>query len=285
MASIIKQLCKLCGNTNISVIHNFSGKEIGEFIPRFNKTYKKNFTKDLEIADDDIFSLVRCRSCDFAFIANPLSPEKLHKLYEEIVGLKQSEHRDLFLNIWLDLLSVIKTGQVLDIGCGWGEFLQIGLSLGFDCYGYEFDRKKYSLLKRKGIKMIHDLDKSTTKYDFILLNQVLEHVADPVILAKTCRNLLKSSGRLLVAVPNFSNFQKITKTLNPLEHINYFTPQSLKKLFLSVGFNVRDYYPYRFENWHSSFGITKEIVKIVLNKLAEYSRFPQTTFIYCKIAQ
>ena len=162
MALTTKQSCKLCGNANIFVIHNFSGKEIKEFIPRFNTTYKKNFTKDLEIADDDIFSLVRCRSCDFAFIANPLSPAKLHRLYEKIVGPKQSEHRELFLNIWLDLFSVIKSGRILDIGCGWGEFLQIGLSLGFDCYGYEFDRKKYSLLKIKGIKMIHRLDKPDT---------------------------------------------------------------------------------------------------------------------------
>ncbi len=285
--------CKLCESRDVFLLDRFSGKEIGAFIPRFNKTYKKNFSKDLAIVDDDVFLLVRCRSCTFSFIANPLSSKNLHKLYEEIIDSsatqkisKQSEHRSLFLNIWLDILAFTKSGQVLDIGCGWGEFLQIGLSLGFKCYGYEFDQKKYPVLKSLGVKMLDQLDKSNKKYDFILANQVLEHVTDPVFLVRTCRNILSDKGRLLIAVPNCSNLgKKITKTLNPLEHINYFTPKSLRTLLVNAGFKVQDYYPLRFENWQNPIGIAKELVKAFLNKLPIHSLPTRTAFVSCRIAK
>lgn len=292
-------LCKLCGSSNIFLLHRFSGREIGEFIPRFNRTYRKNFIKILDIAQDDTFLLICCRLCDFAFISNPLPLDKLRKLYEgaidssltEVLSVK-SEHRNFFLNIWLDMLPTIKTGRVLDVGCGWGEFLRIGLALGFSCYGYEFDRGKYPVLREQGIRMIEGLDRSNTKFDFILLNQVLEHVVDPKSLLISCHRLLVPGGKMLVAVPNFSSLgsvlthlregEMVTKTLNPLEHINYFTPRTLHRVLRTAGFLADDYLPLCFENWTSVGGIIREIVKLFLRVNPKLSPLPRTTMVICR---
>lgn len=294
-------LCKLCKNGNLSLIHRFSVRELSEFIPKFNRTYRKDFTKDLRLTGDEVFFLVRCHVCAFSFIANPLSMKKLFKLYGKVIDPSvtksisvQSDHRRFFLNIWLDILASLKHGEVLDIGCGWGEFLQIGRLFGFDCYGFELDQGKYARLKKQGIKMLKGLDKSDKRYDFILINQVLEHVVDPALLVRYCHLLLKDSGRLLVAVPDFSNLdlvleklnrgEEVTKTLNPLEHINYFTPQSLNKLLSNAKFVVQDYYPVRFENWRSPVGVTKEIAKMLLNSLVDYNIPSHTTFVICRVS-
>jgi SAM-dependent methyltransferase len=98
--------------------------------------------------------------------------------------------------------------SILEIGCGTGVMISIPLaSLGYDVTGVDTDDKSIELAKAVNpFKNAHflciDAAVITSRYDFIILAEVLEHMDAPQSLITLSRDLLKDSGRLLVSVPN-----------------------------------------------------------------------------------
>jgi predicted SAM-dependent methyltransferase len=84
------------------------------------------------------------------------------------------------------------------------------------------------------------------KFDLINLNNVLEHLLNPVETMHGLYKLLTKTGCLRVQVPNdFSALQKLLiekKMIDrefwvaPHEHMNYFERDSLKNIFKNAGF-------------------------------------------------
>ena len=90
------------------------------------------------------------------------------------------------------------------------------------------------------------------KFSVIHLNEVLEHVPDPINLTKIIYEKLYRGGIVSITVPNdFNPIQKILHTsLNykswwvaPPHHINYFNINSLSKLIKNAGFKILDIMP------------------------------------------
>jgi len=79
------------------------------------------------------------------------------------------------------------------------------------------------------------------------LDNVLEHVLEPVELLKKVKRVMSKNAIARIEVPNdFSAFQKLlveagcTKEtwVNPPEHLSYFNKASLVNLFDDVGFKI-----------------------------------------------
>jgi 2-polyprenyl-3-methyl-5-hydroxy-6-metoxy-1,4-benzoquinol methylase len=80
------------------------------------------------------------------------------------------------------------------------------------------------------------------KVDAAVLFQVLEHMDEPMELLLQLAERVKPGGVLIVEVPdcrglavprNFAEF----RALHPLEHINAFTPGTLRRAVLKAGFH------------------------------------------------
>jgi hypothetical protein len=69
--------------------------------------------------------------------------------------------------------------QVLDFGCGWGKFASMALAYGCDVYGHEVNTGFAKFCASRGIKMISREEIPGREFDFINVDQVLEHVAAP----------------------------------------------------------------------------------------------------------
>lgn len=235
------RVCNLCENNNISSI-------------------------------DEKNNVCQCRHCGYVFY-NP------RPTWDEIVGfysridkydswLEELEERDL---LWKRRLRLVKrhkaSGSLLDVGTGIAQFLSIAKD-NFEVKGTEISQSAIIIAKEKyHIDVNHgeiERIEFNSKFDVITLFHVLEHVPNPLLTIKRCKELLNNEGILIVAVPNnvisiksvikrllsilqigrFSNCGRLglpKLELNGSQreiHLSHFTPSVLKKFLERNGFAV-----------------------------------------------
>jgi len=102
--------------------------------------------------------------------------------------------------------------KVLDFGCGVGEVVEEGVKRGINMYGVDTFDGYYSDWKDKLPESIVDkvskiennrIDFEDNTFDYVISNQVFEHISDYVPSMKEIRRVLKSGGVLLTVFPNY----------------------------------------------------------------------------------
>jgi 2-polyprenyl-3-methyl-5-hydroxy-6-metoxy-1,4-benzoquinol methylase len=169
----------------------------------------------------------------------------------------------------------LKEASILDVGCGTGDLLillapKAKILLGVDFAGIAIDiaNEKKQSLKLTNLDFINiNIDKlsSAEKFDYILLNDVTEHISDKelYLLFKTIKRIIKNSGKLIIHTPNgialcndtsFSVLQSIRKKWKNLtgwkgfewtidqmyygqQHINVKSFKNLKSILSESGFD------------------------------------------------
>ena len=135
-------------------------------------------------------------------------------------------------------IALAKSGHLLDIGCGNGNFLRtFGTSFpGWKLSGAEFDAKHLSDLQAvPGFQTLHTgpLDRIHEKFDVISLVHTLEHIVGPSGFLKDVSRLLAPGGWLFVQVPHYRQnpFELMTA-----DHATHFDMTSLAQLLTQAGF-------------------------------------------------
>ena len=128
---------------------------------------------------------------------------------------RDSDYHELQRQLLLDsveslLGDSIKGREVLDFGCGWGLTLQFLSKKGAQCYGVDPAPEAVDYCKKQGLDVsvgvIDDFGEFSAKtFDVILMQNVLEHLKDPVRALKMLTSRLKLGGVIVVAVPNDFN--------------------------------------------------------------------------------
>jgi 2-polyprenyl-3-methyl-5-hydroxy-6-metoxy-1,4-benzoquinol methylase len=148
---------------------------------------------------------------------------------------------------------------LLDIGCGEGFALSYFSLQGFSVSGIDFSsagleqqNPKFNDCLKTGdlFELLHEKATSGQKYDVLLLQNVLEHVLDPLDLCSILKRLLNDGGIAVITVPNdFSPVQIEAMASGcidsefwvcPPDHLNYFNPDSLVSLLSHSGYIVHD---------------------------------------------
>ena len=141
-----------------------------------------------------------------------------------------------------------KNIRILDVGCGLGGFLKYLRAKGFtNLYGTEFG----SPFRCPGITIFNGdfLDFNTDRrFDLIVFNNVLEHVARPEKFLKKAHALLDDGGFIRVQVPNDLSYTQYKATegnkearyyfFSPKEHLHYFDFGSMERMLAGGGFCV-----------------------------------------------
>jgi 2-polyprenyl-3-methyl-5-hydroxy-6-metoxy-1,4-benzoquinol methylase len=186
--------------------------------------------------------------------------------YAISTALKRFRSHVLKRNKVLDMLKNL-IGQspsarinVLDVGCGWGELLQhMMTSLPDDLrarvapHGVEISRELARLSDEKlqplGGRCIHAsaqdgiLRFDDNYFDIIVMASFLEHESAPLAVLENCRKRLKPGGTIIVKVPNFACYNRMLRGARwsgfrwP-DHVNYFTPATLKAIAAKAGLDV-----------------------------------------------
>ncbi len=221
----------------------------------------------LAALQDVSFSRVQCQNCTMTFQADILNDEWLKVLYgkwissEQIARVQASRGSSrIFEGIQnikhcLRLRKLLDTDarefpRLLDFGCGDGNFLKAASLLGFDAFGVDFSESRRSRSRQLGDITLYsnledlqqDLPTEKARFDAVTLFQVLEHLAEPLKTLQQLSAVLRPGGTLVIEVPNCHAVGDIPKTaddhskVDPLEHINHFTPRTLTAIAEEVGF-------------------------------------------------
>lgn len=150
-------------------------------------------------------------------------------------------------------LSKYQKGNLLDVGCGNGDFLSLAKSAGWNVLGLDFDPDAVEISRKKGLNVkigsVETLE-NKERFDVITSNHVIEHVHDPVEFLEKCFELLNSDGYLWIDTPNiksqgFNIYGNNWRGLEIPRHLSIFNEKSLCDLLKKVGFKKIEIMPYR----------------------------------------
>lgn len=201
-------------------------------------------SEDFSVIDNE-HNICECGACGYVFDNPRPRAAEIAGYYSRsdkyAVWLSHEKGRDL---LWKRRLGIIrrykKSGSLLDIGAGIGQFLNYAKK-SFTVYGTEVSQSAISIAREKyGIEVkmgeIEQAGFEDTQFDIITLFHVLEHVPYPQSTLAKVKSLLKKDGMVVIAVPNdlFSIRTFIIKLMRLLKRgkFKYFGKLGIRKLSL-----------------------------------------------------
>lgn len=238
--------------------------------------------------EERIHSLVLAMSDDIkkkAWLSNLLDERNAHAL-SQTERLLQPPHTDTGINYFVfeekfrgarEEIAQRQTAflryfegckNVLDIGCGRGEFLETMRKNGIGARGVDLDETMVDFCRSKGLEVqLEDafdyLEKlEDASLDGIFIDQVVEHLepAYLVRLLKICFQKIKYGFYIIAETVNPLSFSSFANFYIDLSHIKPVHPETLKFLLESTGF--REVRPV----FSSPLPETMRLQKLVLNE-------------------
>lgn len=228
--------------------------------------------KDYSVSQES-FAIVKCRQCDFLFTNPRPDQDNLYKYYQSenyISHTNKSNNpvnyvykiaRHFAINQKLRLLAKYhKTGNLLDYGCGTGEFIKKGKEKGWDVTGYEPTAGAYEGMD-DSIKpyIFKSLDTTAYKKHFhvITLWHVLEHISDLEATMKQLKKMLRPDGILIIAVPNnesydADHYKEFWAAYDLPRHLYHFSKKTMKQLITSHKLKLKTIYPMPLDAYYVS---------------------------------
>jgi SAM-dependent methyltransferase len=167
----------------------------------------------------------RCQACGLLSLWPQPTADDLHDHYQEYLPLSAEEVEDWGFEMAPVIASSAqfldrhfsKPGRLLDIGCGYGFFLEAMAHRGWQVEGIELSKPAAEIARAKKVGAIHscaveEMD-DIGLFDVISMFYVIEHVADPVQTLQSIRELLKPGGVLVLRYPNTSPLLKFSGRL------------------------------------------------------------------------
>lgn len=204
------------------------------------------------------FTLVQCLSCKLLFVKEQCSQEELDFNYrageivtakEDGIYLDQENSKNLeyyYGNLRSLILKNSSAGKILDIGCNAGQFLDE--IQGFERYGIDRSPSHGNIAKKKYgenifIGTFEDYPAPNFLFDCITLQDVLDHIVNPLEALKKCNRLLKPGGILVIKVHDMSSLcarimgRKFYAFIPPT-HLFYFNRTALAMALEKASFDI-----------------------------------------------
>ena len=234
---------------------------------------KKHFltVKDYSVSKET-FDLYHDQNLDMLITFPQPSMENLGKYYESEDYISHTDHkRSLFEKLYhfiksialknkLNLINSLQPnkGRILDIGAGTGDFLTVAKNDGWAIMGIEPSDKAKTIAKSKGVSFVEQTTElENHSFDVISMWHVLEHVPDLDTQIKELKRLLKPTGTLIVAVPNFKSFDakhygKFWAAFDVPIHLWHFSKKSIQLLFDKEEMKLEKVLPMKFDSFYVS---------------------------------
>ncbi len=235
-----KQLCPICDKKLISY---------GEIIPTkelFNLWRPIQFSKQI-ITDhkkqSNFTQLHRCPHCNLEiFIPKIIGDSKFY------AALSQQEAARYYEDQKWEFQEAIKdtrnSDNVIEVGCGPGNFLNILKPFVRRVYGTEYNEDALRLARNKNLTVFgseDDLSQLKGKFDKVFAFHVLEHVDNPIEFIKELCNFVNVNGKLGISVPNQEGPIKFIAPCiqnMPPHHATRWCLESFKKMALKLNLNI-----------------------------------------------
>ena len=134
--------------------------------------------------------------------------------------------------------------NILDIGSGTGISCILLEKKGYNIIGVDPDPRNAKLInsklkKGKCINSFFENLELEEKVDVIWITHVIEHLDQPDVLLKKCKEWLNPDGIICIAVPDCENPEMLKNSLTNPYHIFHFSKNSLNQLFQKTKFEIK----------------------------------------------
>jgi SAM-dependent methyltransferase len=222
----------------------------------------------------ETFTIVKCEQCQFTF-TNPY-PEisKLGNYYKSSAYVSHSSRPATLMDHvyvlartqtlkWKTRLIkkhiTIPSPEILDYGCGTGDFLIHCKNIGWHVSGVEPSTSAREIASTKSGQMIYPTIEQLpkTNFDVITLWHVLEHIPNLHELIQTLANNLKETGTIFIAVPNRNSwdarhYKTTWAAYDVPRHLWHFRGQDIQKIMQAHSLNVVHTIPMKLDAYYVS---------------------------------
>lgn len=195
-----------------------------------------------------------CLTCGLIQLINPIDPAQFYTNYATPTAWKKEPHIGSLLERLHSLVD--KGARILDVGCNDGRFLGELVREGWkDVSGIEPTRNTSEAARNRGFRVLQanldfalaqDITQEGGLYECVTVRQVLEHIHDLADFGRALNHLLTHDGILVIEVPDSRTNVLLADYALWEEHINYFTPETLRAYLSAYGFVVLDSYTSAF---------------------------------------
>lgn len=202
-------------------------------------------------------------------------PENLNKYYKSDDYISHTDSkRNLLEYVYhiirkkalkrkLDLINSFETESknLLDIGCGTGDFLETAKKDNWNITGIEPDENAREIANAKASNKVYETETLKSlehhSYDVITLWHVLEHLPNLDNQIIIFRKLLKPNGRLIIAVPNYNSYdanyyKNFWAAFDVPRHLWHFSQKGIKRVFKEKEFTLEKTLPMKFDSYYVS---------------------------------
>lgn len=196
---------------------------------------------------------VVCVACTMIYLNPRLTDEALLRYYSSNTTVQADSHqleRGFYEGIYsqgLDLVDgYLPVGDVLDVGCSSGLFLDVARGRGWGTYGTELNKAELKLAVDGGHQvyggLIDELPDGL-RFDLITLWDVFEHLKDGAAFLGSARQRLNPNGLLLLQIPNGGAYaarllQEKCNMFDGIEHVCLYSHQTIRLLARVCGWQV-----------------------------------------------
>lgn len=224
--------CLLCRSSNSSIIHTFGRLHVVACnnckLVYLSPRVKESNLKNLYQRGDYFF-----RSQDTGYINYAFQEKSLRITFRRF--LKELKIRGL------------TSGKLLEIGCGYGYFLDEAKYFFSERFGTELSEDAGNIAKKLSGVQVHvgdigSMPPSLTNFTLVVLINVIEHIYSPVQFLSSIKQRLKDNGRIVVATPDIGSFwhlimRKKWPSFKIPEHVAFYSRKTLKYLLQKSGFD------------------------------------------------
>lgn len=169
--------------------------------------------------------------------------------------------KSINLNNKLELINKVSNGKnILDYGCGVGDFLEHLQKNGYDVLGMEPNDSARKIAQSKiGNEKVTstELEHNDQKFDIITLWHVLEHIPNLNEIIGELKNHLTDNGVLIIAVPNHQSYDakyygKYWAAYDVPRHLWHFSDKSMSNLLSNFGMKIDKISPMKLDAFYVS---------------------------------
>ncbi len=239
----------------------------------------KNKSVFLKVKDHSVsgeeFQLVENSEYGFLETTPQPSKEKLPKYYESEDYISHTDSkRNLFEKVYHLVRSISlkkklilinsfrsETKNLLDVGCGTGDFLQTIKQNNWKVFGIEPNNQARVIANKKVGNTVFKIEELLNfephSLDVITLWHVLEHLPNLEDHIQVFKQLLKSNGTLVIAVPNYKSYdakhyKEFWAAYDVPRHLWHFNQNSILKLVSKFHMKVIKTKPMWFDAFYVS---------------------------------
>ncbi len=222
------------------------------------------------------FSIWHCSNCTARFTQDVPAQDAIAAYYASDNYISHSDTKKGIINSLYHLVrkrtliskarlvlneTGITKGQILDIGCGTGAFLDTMKQEDWSITGLEPDtiaRNKaaelYNIHPQEPRKLF---ELAAGSFNAITMWHVLEHVHELHAYIKQIETLLAPNGKLFIAVPNYTSkdadiYGTDWAAYDVPRHLYHFSPQSMEELLTTYNLKLITCKPMWFDSFYVS---------------------------------